>query len=79
MHVDDGPSMTMTMSEDDKMTKQFKAAYLMVKGSLAEDLQSRQELVEALQFAGNITELGYQLRIINICLLQASTRPSEQS
>ena len=52
MHVDETTSMTMTMSDDDKMTKQFKAAYLMVKGSVAEDLQSRQELVEALQFAG---------------------------
>ena len=50
----------MTMSDDDKMTKQFKAAYLMVKGSVAEDLQSRQELVEALQFAGK-TELWDQL------------------
>ena len=54
MHVEENSStsMTVTMSEDDKMTKQFRAAYLMVKGSVAEDLQSRQELVEALQFAG---------------------------
>ena len=54
MHVEESSStsMTVTMSEDDKMTKQFRAAYLMVKGSVAEDLQSRQELVEALQFAG---------------------------
>ena len=58
MHVEESTStsMTVTMSEDDKMTKQFRAAYLMVKGSVAEDLQSRQELVEALQFAGK-TEL----------------------
>ena len=44
--------MLMSMSGEDKMSKQFRAAYLMVKGSVAEDLQSRQELVEALQFAG---------------------------
>ena len=57
MHVDDTTTMSMTMSEEDKVTKQFRAAYLMVKGSVAEDLQSRQELVEALQFAGTKTEL----------------------
>ena len=57
MHVDDSTTMSMTMSEEDKVTKQFRAAYLMVKGSVAEDLQSRQELVEALQFAGTKTEL----------------------
>ena len=64
MLVDDSTSMSMSMSGEDKMSKQFRAAYLMVKGSVAEDLQSRQELVEALQFAGNITALGDQLIII---------------
>ena len=58
MHVEDSTSPAMTVSEDDKMTKQFKAAYLMVKGSVAEDLQSRQELVEALQFAGSIVDIN---------------------
>ena len=42
----------MTPAEDDKMSKHFRAAYLMVKGSVAEDLQNREELIEALQFAG---------------------------
>ena len=52
---------SVTMSDYDKMTKQIRAAYLMVKGSVAEDLQSRQELVEALQFAGNWAEITLQI------------------
>ena len=42
----------MNHPDADKMTKHFRAAYLMVKGSVAEDLVSREELLEALQLAG---------------------------
>ena len=45
---------------DERMIKLTKAAYLMVKGSLAEDLNSKQELMEALQFAG-ILRIQYNL------------------
>ena len=39
-------------TNDDRMARVSRAAYLMVKGSIAEDLESSQELTEALQFAG---------------------------
>jgi len=38
--------------KEDRMSRIAKAAYLMVKGSLAEDLENIEELTEALQFAG---------------------------
>ena len=45
--------MTSEDSDDnDRMTQVSRAAYLMVKGSIAEDLVTREELTEALQFAG---------------------------
>ena len=43
--------MTEDMT-DDRMSRLAKAAYLMVKGSLAEDISSKHELMEAMQFAG---------------------------
>ena len=42
----------MSEDKDDRLSRISRAAYLMVKGSLAEDLVSIQELAEALQFAG---------------------------
>ena len=36
----------------DENAKLSKAAYLMVKGSIAEDLAKKEEFIEALQYAG---------------------------
>ena len=44
--------MTSDDSHDDRLARISRAAFLMVKGSIAEDLESRHELTEALQFAG---------------------------
>ena len=41
------------MEESDKTARLSKAAYLMVKGSIGEDLVKKEELIEALQFAGD--------------------------
>ena len=50
---DDTYRRRMTSEDsDDRMTQVSRAAYLMVKGSIAEDLVTREELTEALQFAG---------------------------
>ena len=47
--------MTSEDSDDnDRMTQVSRAAYLMVKGSIAEDLVTSEELTEALQFAGTL-------------------------
>ena len=43
----------MTHWDGDQRTRHFRAAYMMVKGSVAEDLVSREELLETLQLAGN--------------------------
>ena len=41
---------------DDRMGQLTRSSYLMVKGSVAEDLVTREELTEALQFAGIANE-----------------------
>ena len=45
-------ALTMSENEEDRHERLSRAAYLMVKGSTAEDLESEQELLEALQFVG---------------------------
>ena len=52
MASDDKDRMMTSDDSDDRMTQVSRAAYLMVKGSIAEDLVTREELTEALQFAG---------------------------
>ena len=52
MTSDDNDRMMTSDDSDDRMTQVSRAAYLMVKGSIAEDLVTRDELTEALQFAG---------------------------
>ena len=52
MASDDNVRMMTSDDSDDRMTQVSRAAYLMVKGSIAEDLVTREELTEALQFAG---------------------------
>ena len=47
------------LDDNDRMTQVSRAAYLMVKGSIAEDLVTREELTEALQFAGTYL-FGYR-------------------
>jgi len=37
---------------DDRCSKLTRAAFLMIKGSTADDITSKEELLEALQFAG---------------------------
>jgi len=51
------PCVTGIMNGDiedraDRLVRLSKAAYLMVKGSIGEDLVKREELIEALQYAG---------------------------
>ena len=58
----------MNHPDADKMTKHFRAAYLMVKGSVAEDLVSREELLEALQLAGSrdgLRRRGFVMRNVS--------------
>ena len=52
MASDDTVRMMTSDDSDDRMAQVSRAAYLMVKGSIAEDLVTREELTEALQFAG---------------------------
>ena len=37
---------------DDRCSKLTRAAFLMIKGSTADDITNKEELLEALQFAG---------------------------
>ena len=52
MASDDNVRMMTSDDSDDRMAQVSRAAYLMVKGSIAKDLATREELTEALQFAG---------------------------
>ena len=45
-------NMTTPGQDQDHMGRVARSAYLMVKGSVAEDLVTREELLEALQCAG---------------------------
>ena len=72
-------NMTAPGQDQDHMGRVARSAYLMVKGSVAEDLVTREELLEALQCAG---ECYCYLQSPVYCdlmssLLQASTRHSE--
>ena len=56
------PCVTGSMNGDiedraDRLVRLSKAAYLMVKGSIGEDLVKREELIEALQYAGNADDM----------------------
>ena len=53
-------AMTTAGQDQDHMGRVARSAYLMVKGSVAEDLVTREELLEALQCAG---ECRLQARI----------------
>ena len=51
------PCVTGSMNGDiedktDRVGRLSKAAYLMVKGSIGEDLVKKEEFIEALQYAG---------------------------
>ena len=50
---------------DDRMGQLTRSSYLMVKGSVAEDLVTREELTEALQFAGIANEFYLLFLMIN--------------
>ena len=57
------PCVTGSMNGDmeeqtDRVVRLSKAAYLMVKGSIGEDLVKKEEFIEALQYAGNCHILG---------------------
>ena len=57
------PCVTGSMNGDiedraDRLVRLSKAAYLMVKGSIGEDLVKREELIEALQYAGNVEDIN---------------------
>ena len=75
MAASDDTYRRMTSEEaDDRMTQVSRAAYLMVKGSIAEDLVTREELTEALQFAGKLSNCVDLKNIYKHCS-QDSIRP----
>ena len=72
---DDTYRRRMTSEDsDDRMSQVSRAAYLMVKGSIAEDLVTREELTEALQFAGKLSHCVHFKNINKHCS-QDSIRP----
>ena len=71
---DDNYQRMASEDADDRMTQVSRAAYLMVKGSIAEDLVTRDELTEALQFAGKLSNCVDLKNIYKHCS-QDSIRP----
>ena len=71
---DDNYQRMTSEDADDRMTQVSRAAYLMVKGSIAEDLVTRDELTEALQFAGKLSHCVHLNNIYKNCP-QDSIRP----
>ena len=64
---DDNYQRMASEDADDRMTQVSRAAYLMVKGSIAEDLVTRDELTEALQFAGKLSHCVDMKNIYKLC------------
>ena len=64
---DDNYQRMASEDADDRMTQVSRAAYLMVKGSIAEDLVTRDELTEALQFAGKLSHCVDLKNIYKLC------------